>query len=152
VFTDHQYEALGVPRNAALTANKDPQYFDLGICGPIRTDMVDQTQYCGMFLTPTLRNTAMRQAFFHNGVYRTLQQVLDFYNFRDTNPDRLYPRAADGAVQKINDIPARYQGNVDVSDPPFDRHLGDTPATTTRDEADIIAFLKTLNDGYTPVK
>jgi len=152
LFTDHQYEALAAPRNAALTDNKDSQYFDLGVCGPIRTDIADQTQYCGMFLTPTLRNTAMRQAFFHNGVFHTLQQVLDFYNFRDTNPEKIYPRAADGTVQKFNDIPVQYQANVDVSDPPFNRHLGETPAMTVQDEADIIAFLKTLNDGYKPAK
>jgi cytochrome c peroxidase len=152
LFTDHQYEALAAPRNAALADNKDPHYFDLGICGPIRTDFADQTQFCGMFLTPTLRNTATRRAFFHNGVFHTLQEVLDFYNFRDTNPEKIYPRAADGTVQKFNDIPVQYQANVDVSDPPFDRHPGETPAMTAQDEADIIAFLKTLNDGYKPVK
>jgi cytochrome c peroxidase len=152
LFTDHQYEALGGPRNAALADNKDPHYFDLGICGPIRTDIADQTQFCGMFLTPTLRNTATRHAFFHNGVFHTLQEVLDFYNFRDTNPEKIYPRAADRSVQKFNDIPVQYQANVDVSDPPFDRHLGETPAMTAQDEADIIAFLKTLNDGYKTVK
>ena len=152
LFTDHQYEALAAPRNAALTDNKDSRYFDLGVCGPIRTDIADQKQYCGMFLTPTLRNTAMRQAFFHNGVFHTLPQVLDFYNFRDTNPEKIYPRAADGAVQIFNDIPVQYQANVDVSDPPFNRHLGETPAMTAQDEADIIAFLNTLNDGYKPVK
>jgi len=152
LFSDYQYEALAVPRNAALTDNKDSRYFDLGVCGPIRTDIADQTQYCGMFLTPTLRNTAMRQAFFHNGMFHTLQQVLDFYNFRDTSPEKIYPRAADGTVQKFNDIPVQYQANVDVSDPPFNRHLGETPAMTAQDEADIIAFLKTLNDGYKPVK
>jgi cytochrome c peroxidase len=152
LFTDHQYEALAGPRNAALTDNKDSRHFDLGVCGPTRTDIADQTQYCGMFATPTLRNTAMRQAFFHNGVFQTLQQVLDFYNFRDTNPEKIYPRAADGTVQKFNDIPAQYQANVDVSDPPFDRHPGETPAMTAEEEADIIAFLKTLNDGYQPVK
>jgi cytochrome c peroxidase len=152
LFTDHQYEALGAPRNAALTDNKDSRWFDLGVCGPIRTDMADQTQYCGMFLTPTLRNTAMRHAFFHNGVFHTLQQVLDFYNLRDTNPEKIYPPAADGTAQKFNDIPVQYQANVDVSDPPFNRHLGETPAMTPQDEADIIAFLKTLTDGYKPVK
>jgi cytochrome c peroxidase len=152
LFTDHQYEALAAPRNAALTDNKNPRYFDLGVCGPIRTDIADQKQYCGMFLTPTLRNTATRHAFFHNGVFHTLQQVLDFYNFRDTNPEKIYPHAADGTVQKFNDIPVQYQANVDVSDPPFDRHLGETPAMTAQDEADIIAFLNTLNDGYKPVK
>lgn len=152
LFTDHQYEALGGPRNAALTDSKDSRHFDLGVCGPTRTDIADQTQYCGMFLTPTLRNTAMRHAFLHNGVFQTLQQVLDFYNFRDTNPEKIYPRAADGTVQKFNDIPVQYQANVDVSDPPFNRHLGETPAMTAQDEADIIAFLETLNDGYKPVK
>jgi cytochrome c peroxidase len=41
-----------------------------------------------------------------------------------------------------------YHENVDVFDPPFNRHLGDVPAMTDQDEADIIAFMKTLNDGY----
>jgi cytochrome c peroxidase len=150
LFTDHQYEALGAPRNAALAGNRDSGYFDLGVCGPQRTDIAEQTQYCGMFLTPTLRNTATRQAFFHNGVFSTLQQVMDFYNFRDTNPDKVFPRAADGAVRKYDDLPAKYHANVDVTDPPFDRHPGDKPAMTEQDEADIIAFLKTLTDGYRP--
>ena len=150
LFTDHQYEALGAPRNAALTDNRDPGYFDLGVCGPQRTDIADQTQYCGMFLTPTLRNTATRRAFFHNGVFNSLQQVMDFYNFRDTNPEKVYPRAADGTVRKYDDLPAKYRANVDVTDPPFDRHLGETPAMTAQDEADIIAFLQTLTDGYQP--
>jgi cytochrome c peroxidase len=152
LFTDFQYEALAGPRNSALTNNQDPQYFDLGVCGPIRTDVAEQTQFCGMFKTPTLRNTAVRHAFFHNGAFQTLQQVMDFYNFRDTNPEKVYPRSADGTVQKYDDIPARYHANVDVSDPPFNRHLGDTPAMTTQEEADIIAFLQTLTDGYKPTE
>jgi hypothetical protein len=41
LFTDGQFEALGAPRNPALAANRDPTYFDLGICGPYRTDMRD---------------------------------------------------------------------------------------------------------------
>jgi len=150
LFTDHQYEALGGPRNFALSANEDPDYFDLGVCGPIRGDMATQTQYCGMFATPTLRNTATRRVFFHNGVFRTLQEVLDFYNFRDTDPQKVYPRGANGTVQKYDDIPARFQANIDVADPPFDRHFGETPAMTAQDEADIIAFLQTLTDGYKP--
>jgi cytochrome c peroxidase len=132
--------------------NKDPNYFDLGICGPIRKDIADQTQFCGMFKTPSLRNTAMRRAFFHNGVFHTLQEVMDFYSFRDTNPEKVYPVAADGKVQKFNDIPAQYHANVDVSDAPFNRHPGDRPAMTAQDEADIIAFLKTLNDEYQPAQ
>jgi cytochrome c peroxidase len=150
LFTDHQFEALGAPRNAALADTRDPNHFDLGACGPQRTDIAEQTQYCGMFKTPTLRNTATRRVFMHNGVYRSLQQVMDFYNFRDTNPEKVYPRAADGTVQKYDDLPAKYHANIDVIDPPFDRHLGETPAMTAQDEADIIAFLQTLTDGYQP--
>jgi cytochrome c peroxidase len=152
LFTDHQYEALGAPRNRALSANDDPDYFDLGICGPVRSDMATETQYCGMFTTPTLRNTATRRAFFHNGVFRTLQEVMDFYNFRDTDPQKVYPRGAAGTVQKYDDIPVRFQANIDVADAPFDRHFGETPAMTAQDEADIIAFLHALTDGYKPDK
>ena len=148
LFTDHEYEALGAPRNADLSDAREGGYFDLGVCGPQRTDMAEQTQYCGMFKTPSLRNVATRHAFFHNGVFRNLEQVLDFYNFRDTDPDKVFPRAADGTVAKYNDLPPKYHGNVDVSDAPFDRHLGETPSMTAQDEADIIAFLKTLTDGY----
>jgi cytochrome c peroxidase len=152
LFTDTQYEALGAPRNHELANNNDPAHFDLGICGPYRADMADQKQYCGMFLTPTLRNTATRHAFFHNGVFHTLQQVLDFYDFRDTDPQKVYPAATDGTVQKYDDIPAQYRANVDVADPPFNRHPGETPAMTAQDEADIIAYLQTLTDGYKPEK
>ncbi len=147
LFTDHQYEALGVPRNNALTINQDSKYFDLGVCGPYRTDMAAETQYCSMFSTPTLRNVTTRRVFFHNGRYRTLQEVMDFYNFRDTAPEKIYPHNGD-TVQKFDDVPEPYRGNVDIADPPFDRHPGDTPAMTADDEADIIAFLQTLNDGY----
>jgi cytochrome c peroxidase len=150
LFTDTQYEALGTPRNLALADTKDPNFFDLGVCGPVRKDIADQTQFCGMFKTPTLRNTAVRRTFLHNGVFHTLQEVMDFYNFRDTNPEKVYPVGADGKVQKYNDIPAQYHANVDVTDPPFNRHPGETPAMTAQDETDIIAFLQTLNDGYKP--
>ena len=150
MFTDFQFEALGAPRNAAIDDTRDPNYFDLGVCGPIRKDVAEQTQFCGMFKTPTLRNTTVRRAFFHNGVFRTLQEVMDFYNLRDTRPEKVYPVAADGKVQKYNDIPVKYHDNVDVADAPFNRHLGEALAMTDQDEADIIAFLKTLQDGYKP--
>ncbi len=149
LFTDTQYEALGVPRNPAIPANRDPRYFDLGLCGPYRTDLAKQTQYCGMFLTPTLRNVATRHAFFHNGVYHTLKQVLDFYDFRDTAPRKIYPTAPDGRVEKFNDLPPQDRANVDRVDPPLNRKRGERPAMSARDMRDIIAFLKTLNDGDT---
>jgi len=150
MFTDYQYEALGAPRNMHIPANQNPKFFDIGICGPDRNDMKTQKPYCGMFLTPTLRNSATRKVFFHNGVFHTLEAVMDFYNFRDTDPGKVYPIGADGKPQKYNDLPAKYRGNADVTDPPFDRKLGDKPAMSAQDMRDIIAFMKTLNDGYKP--
>ncbi len=148
LFTDHRYEALGVPRNPAIPANRDPAYYDLGLCGPYRTDLRDQARYCGMFRTPSLRNTATRKVYFHNGRFHSLAEVLDWYAHRDLEPERFYSRDADGAVVKYDDLPARYRGNVDTRDAPFDRRPGDAPALSRQDISDIIAFLGTLNDGY----
>jgi len=150
LFTDTQYEALGVPRNASLPFNKNPLAFDLGLCGPVRKDLANQTQYCGMFLTPTLRNVDRRSVFFHNGVYHTLKQVMDFYNLRSIAPEKIYPRGAGGKPAQYDDIPAAYWGNVDTSDAPFNRHVGDAPSMTEQDISNIITFLHTLDDGYTP--
>jgi cytochrome c peroxidase len=150
LFTDHQFEALAAPRNPALATNRDPAYYDLGLCGPYRRDLDGETPYCGMFATPTLRNVATRRVFFHNGIYHSLKEVLDFYNFRDTAPQRIYPRRSGGGTDKFDDIPPQYRVNVDVTDPPFDRKLGAAPAMSATDEADIIAFLQTLTDGYQP--
>ena len=153
MFTDFEYEALGVPRNRTLAVNRNASYHDLGLCGPHRTDLSDQTQYCGMFLTPSLRNVATRSVFFHNGVYRSLDEVLTFYNLRDIDPAKIYPRDAKGKVEQYDDLPVKYRANIDKTDAPFDRKPGDTPAMTQADMADVIAFLKTLTDGYeTPSK
>ena len=148
LFTDHQFEALGVPRNTALAANRDPAYFDLGLCGPFRTDLKAMTQYCGFFKTPTLRNVARRRTFFHNGIYGALQQVLDFYDFRDSSPQRIFPHTGHGAPDIYNDLPPRYRSNVDRLDGPFGVKPGEESAMDAQDMRDIIAFLGTLNDGY----
>jgi len=148
LFTDTQYEALGVPRNTTLAVNRDPHFYDLGICGPLRKDLAKQTQYCGMFLTPTLRNVDRRAVFFHNGVYHSLTQVLDFYNLRNVAPEKVYPRGANGKPDIYNDMPAAYRANIDNTDAPFDRRPGDPPPLTAQDIQDIIAFLHTLDDGY----
>ncbi len=148
LFSDHQYEALGVPRNMALAINHNPAYYDMGLCGPYRTDMAALSAYCGLFLTPSLRNAASRSVFFHNGIYHNLAQVLDFYDFRDTAPAKIYPRDAAGHVQIFNDLPARFWGNIDHVDPPFTRHIGQAPALDEGQMQDIIAFMKTLTDGF----
>ncbi len=146
-FTDYGLAALGVPRNAEIPANADHSFHDLGLCGPLRRDFLYRPEYCGMFKSPSLRNVALRRTFFHNGVFHTLKQVMEFYVERDTNPGKWYPRDGDGTVRKFDDLPSEYRANVNI-EPPFDRHAGDEPALSGPEIDDIIAFLQTLNDGY----
>lgn len=146
-FTDYSYAALGVPRNPAIPANRDPAYFDLGLCGPYRHDLARETEYCGMFKTPTLRNVATRRVFFHNGRFHRLDEVLHFYVERDTDPRRWYPTVA-GKLDAFDDLPPRYRDNVDHLDAPMDRSRGGKPALDDAEISDLIAFLKTLDDGY----
>jgi cytochrome c peroxidase len=146
-FTDYGLINIGVPRNARLPANADPAYFDMGLCGPYRTDLASHKAYCGMFKTPSLRNVAERKVFFHNGSFTSLTQVLRFYAQRDTSPQKWYSKNRDGSIHKFDDLPAGLDANVNV-EPPFDRQRGAQPAISEADIRDMIAFLKTLSDGY----
>ena len=172
LMTDFTYQAIGAPRNDSsipgnpdpIPANDaDPTYFDQGLCGPIRTDHTPAQlgapdPFCAKFKVPTLRNAATRSAFFHNGVFHSLNQVVHFYNTRDTNPEFWYPAtggsgtpvatpswalqltATPGAtVNKFNDIPLDEQGNVDEEVP---LGSGITPANNSG--------ATTLGDGVQP--
>jgi cytochrome c peroxidase len=177
LFTDFSYEAISVPRNAAIPANSDAGFIDMGVCGPLRTDHLPSApgapnSFCGMFKAPTLRNVATRGSFFHNGVIHSLEQAIRFYNTRDTNPEIWYPTVGGtpkakpdasfpsyglittqyvgGKVQKFDDLPAAYRGNLDTQMPLDGRKAGSTPPMTDADVADLVCFLKTLNDGYQP--
>jgi cytochrome c peroxidase len=150
LFTDFTYDNIGVPRNPAIPANADSTYFDLGLCGPFRTDLANRTDLCGAFKVPTLRNVAVTAPYFHNGRFKTLREVVGFYVRRDTNPDEWYPLAASGSVNKFDDLPVQYHRNVNVTEAPYNRTLGQQPALTP-DEVDLIVeFLATLTDGYQP--
>ncbi|HUJ58150.1 MAG TPA: cytochrome c peroxidase [Kofleriaceae bacterium] len=138
-FTDFGYNAIAAPRNREIPKNADPSYFDLGLCGPYRTDLAGHGEYCGMFRTPSLRNVALRRRFMHNGVFGSLDQVLAFYATRDTEPARWYP----GGVP--DDLPARYRGNIS-REAPFGGAPGDPPRLSRAEIADVIAFLGTLTD------
>jgi cytochrome c peroxidase len=146
LFTDYEHEALGVPRNPELAANADPNYFDLGLCGPLRTDQSAQRRYCGLFKTPTLRNVATRGVFFHNGRYHTLREALKFYVTRDTDPQLWYPARAAGVIEKFDDLPPALRENIDVIDEPLTRSAGQAPAWSEAQIDDVLAFLQTLTD------
>ena len=148
LFTDFTYDNLGVPRNAEIPANADPAYFDLGLCGPDRSDLDKRRDLCGAFKVPTLRNVATRQVFFHNGLFKTLRDAVRFYVRRDTNPDEFYPRDADGKVLKFDDLPPELHRNVNIEEVPYDRHPGQAPRLNETEIDDLLAFLATLTDGY----
>ncbi|MGY0399213.1 MAG: hypothetical protein ACWIPH_04620 [Ostreibacterium sp.] len=42
----------------------------------------------------------------------------------DIYTKKIYPKNAQGKVIKYDDISAAYQNDVDIADPPLDRHLG----------------------------
>jgi len=144
-FTDYGLIAIGVPRNRSIPANTDPHYYDLGMCGPLRTDLREHPEYCGLFRTPSLRNAALRKSFFHNGVFHSLRQVLRFYAERDTRPQKWYAPTSKAGRRSFDDLPKAYHDNVN-REPPFDRKPGDAPALTEAEMADMIALIKTLTD------
>jgi cytochrome c peroxidase len=172
LFTDFSYEAVGVPRNRDIPENREASHFDLGLCGPDRSDHPpsDGNTFCGMFKAPTLRNVATRQSFFHNGVMHSLEQVLRFYNTRDTMPELWYPTVGGrprakpapdfpgyglittqyvgGKVQKYDDLPPRFASNIDTQMPLDGRPRHSRPPMSEQDISDLLCFLKTLDDGY----
>ncbi len=142
-------------------------YYDLGVCGPFREQTVDFFSNCGQFKVPTLRNIAVTGPYFHNGRFATLKDAIGFYVRRDTNPEQWYPTNPDGTVTKFDDLPAiyggqfvvtpgvvgsdaGYLGNVNTSEIPYNRHIGDAPALTPDEIDDVITFLCTLTDGFDP--
>ena len=140
LFTNFGYAAVGVPRNADIPANEDSQHFDLGLCQ--RPDLATRGDLCGFFRTPSLRNTARRPVYFHNGKMTSLVQVLDFYATRDTEPGRWYP------AEKFDDLPPSYRANVSRVAPLDGRPAGSAPALNAQDLHDMACFLVTLNDGH----
>ena len=146
-LTDYNFQTLGVPRNMEIPANRDPNFFDMGLCGPLRQDEAKQQKwFCGMFRTPTLRNVATRRVFFHNGMYHTLEDSLRFYVERDTNPEKWYSKDAHGHVVKFDDLPKNLRSNVDTKTEPLTNHRGGKPVWSDSDIRDVVAFLDTLTD------
>ncbi len=70
-FNDHEKEVIGVPETAANQELDD----DWGFYWRFEMDL-----HKGMFKTPTVRNSELTAPYMHNGVYSTLEEVMDFYN------------------------------------------------------------------------
>jgi cytochrome c peroxidase len=162
LFTDAGHIVVAAPRLAGLPppaasaaaapaaawtpalAASNPDY-DLGLCGSGRPGLAVDPRYCGAFRAPTLRNAAARPSFFHNGSLHSLREVLEFYDTRDIDPGRWYPRKADGSVDVYDDLPADLRQFVD-HEVPFEPLPGNQPRLGERDIDDLLAFLLTLTD------
>lgn len=144
-FSDWGFIALGVARNREIAGKAET--YDLGLCGPLRTDLASSTEYCGRFRTPSLRNVARRAVFFHNGRVRSLEEAVRFYAERDTRPARWYPRGKDGRIEIFDDLPPAMRENVN-REAPFGGKPGGKPALDRSEIRDVVAFLRTLDDGY----
>ncbi|GAA4504675.1 cytochrome-c peroxidase [Gluconacetobacter tumulicola] len=150
-FTDFFFKDIGVPANPD-NAPAGHRGYDMGLCGPLRADLTlardpANRAYCGLFMTPTLRNVASRHVFFHNGALKSLRDVVEFYVTRDTDPDRWYGRQ--DAALPYDGLPPDLRGNVDRADMPFAAQTrGGRPILSEREVDDLVAFLKTLTDGY----
>jgi len=105
-------EVIGVPATAKKNAQLDK---DLG-----RYAITGLPLHKFSFKTPTLRNAALTAPYMHNGVFNTLEEVIDFYN--------------NGGGKGLGVAPV----NQTL---PFDKlHL------TTGEKKDLISFIKSLTD------
>lgn len=71
-FIESEPEVIGVPSSTARHATVDP---DSGRFNVRRIDL-----HLFAFKTPTLRNIELTAPYMHNGVFRTLEEVVDFYD------------------------------------------------------------------------
>ena len=130
LFTDFTYDNLGAPKNAELPfyylpkeLNPDGVFFvDLGLGG-----VLEKPEEYGKFKVPSLRNLAKTGPYLHNGYFKTIRQVVAFYNTRDVGP-------WDEPEVKQN-VNREELGDLGLSEQEVD---------------DITAFLLTLTDGYQP--
>jgi cytochrome c peroxidase len=171
LFTDFTASNLGVPRNPGLQyysedtsdrrgyrANPSGQDFiDTGVGLFLRTLQSDSGQlnpdsrwvglapkFDAKFQVPTLRNVDMRptqdfvKAYMHNGYFKSLKQVVHFYNTRDVLPRC---KAGDPGEKVTCWPPPEDPTNLNK------KQLGNLKLTE-QEEDDLVAFLKTLTDGY----
>ncbi|HWR89972.1 MAG TPA: cytochrome c peroxidase [Dissulfurispiraceae bacterium] len=121
LFTDFTYDNLGIPHNAEIDALVGaPVPVDLGL-GVTVGDSAEN----GKFKVSTLRNVARTAPYGHNGYFKTLKEIVHFYNTRDV---AAWP-------------PAEYPDTVNNTE------LGNLGLTPAEEDA-IVAFLMTLTDGY----
>jgi cytochrome c peroxidase len=103
-------------------------------------------KFDGKIQVPTLRNVDMRpspdfvKAYMHNGYFKSLKDVVHFYNTRD-----VLPRCAPGDPGEMVTCWPAPEDPTNLNK----RQLGNLKLTDQEEDA-LVAFLKTLTDGYKP--
>jgi cytochrome c peroxidase len=154
LFTDYTFDNIGVPKNPENPVyDVNPDFIDLGLGEFLRSRPEYQTfadANDGKQKVPTLRNVDQRlgngftKAYMHNGYFKSLESVVNFYNTRDVKPVCPDPLTTEGDALKQNCWPApEVAENVNIDE------LGDL-GLTPEEEAALVAFMKTLTDGYKP--
>jgi len=137
LFTNFTYSNIGTPANPNNPFyGTNPNFIDIGLAGnPNLT--TDSSLEQGKFRVPTLRNIELTAPYLHNGVLQTLEEVVSFYNTRDSN--QCYGANAEPLVNcwPLPEVDI----NVDIAS------MGDL-LLTEQEEADLVAFMKTLTDGF----
>lgn len=158
LFTDFRYHNLGLPRNAdnpfydlPRIWNPDGEaWIDAGLGGFLATLEDPElralaAENVGKHKTPSLRNVEKRldtesvKAYGHNGYFKSLQEIIHFYNLRD-----VLPTCEVGGTPGLDCWPA-----PEVTDNVDRVNLGDLQLTPPEGMA-LIAFLRTLDDGFAP--
>jgi cytochrome c peroxidase len=147
LFTDYSYANLGVPKNPLNPFYGETDFNSAGaawvdeglggyLAGTGFYDASISTPELGKFKVPTLRNVDKRpspsfvKAYGHNGYFKSLAEIVHFYNTRDVP----------GAGWKGVPWPAaEYAATVNTSE------IGNLGLTAVQEKA-IVAFLKTLTD------
>jgi cytochrome c peroxidase len=156
LFTDFSYENIGVPRNPENPFYEMDEVFldDGSPINPLGEDFIDfglgdflrtrpewadlAPENDGKFKVPTVRNVDRRlgagfpKAYMHNGVFKTLEQVVHFYNTRDVAEENWPPP----------EVPQNVNREIFEGVP-----LGNLELDAEAEHA-TVAFLKTLTDGY----
>ncbi len=93
-FSGYEYHNIGVPVNERVRARNGVGTLDPGLLG---NEAVTDPSERGKFKTPTLRNVAVTGPYMHNGVFRDLKTVVEFYDHytneeaRTVNPETGQP-------------------------------------------------------------
>ena len=153
LFTDFTFDNLGLPKNPENPVyGYDPTFVDLGLGGFLasRPEYEDYAEdHEGMHKVPTLRNVDLRpsegfvKAYGHNGYFKSLWGIVHFYNTRDVL-DPCPGNYTEAQALANNCWPApEVAENVNTAE------LGNLGLTYAEEQA-IVAFLKTLSDGFQP--